>query len=82
MAQEVSGPPRADRPLPHRLEPPCVALLQTALHSPRCPERLQLLCAAVLREMAPSDSLSLSCGHAQSSRQLGLVASVLLAQVL
>ncbi|OWK11080.1 AP5Z1 [Cervus elaphus hippelaphus] len=63
-----------------RLEPACVALLQTALCSPRCPERLQLLCAAVLREMAPSDSLSLSCDHAQSSRQLGLVASVLLAQ--
>ncbi|XP_060261723.1 AP-5 complex subunit zeta-1 isoform X3 [Ovis aries] len=63
-----------------RLEPTCVALLQAALCSPRCPERLQLLCAAVLREMAPSDSLSLSCDHAQSSRQLGLVASVLLAQ--
>ncbi|XP_070316591.1 AP-5 complex subunit zeta-1 isoform X1 [Odocoileus virginianus] len=63
-----------------RLEPACVALLQTALRSPRCPERLQLLCAAVLREMAPSDSLSLSCGQAQSSWQLGLVASVLLAQ--
>lgn len=63
-----------------RLEPTCVALLQTTLCSPRCPERLQLLCAAVLREMAPSDSLSLSCDHAQSSRQLGLVASVLLAQ--
>ncbi|XP_055266364.1 AP-5 complex subunit zeta-1 isoform X1 [Moschus berezovskii] len=63
-----------------RLDPTCVVLLQTALCSPRCPERLQLLCAAVLREMAPSDSLSLSCDHAQSSRQLGLVASVLLAQ--
>ncbi|XP_070636382.1 AP-5 complex subunit zeta-1 isoform X12 [Bos indicus] len=63
-----------------RLEPTCVALLQTTLCSPRCPERLQLLCAAVLREMAPSDSLSLSCDHAPSSRQLGLVASVLLAQ--
>ncbi|KAJ1067854.1 hypothetical protein K5549_016508, partial [Capra hircus] len=63
-----------------RLEPTCVALLQTTLCSPRCPERLQLLCAAVLREMAPSNSLSLSCDHAQSSRQLGLVASVLLAQ--
>lgn len=58
-----------------------MALLQTTLCSPRCPERLQLLCAAVLREMAPSNSLSLSCDHAQSSRQLGLVASVLLAQV-
>ncbi|XP_036681935.1 AP-5 complex subunit zeta-1 isoform X2 [Balaenoptera musculus] len=30
--------------------------------------------------MAPSDSLSLSCDHIQNTRQLGLVASVLLAQ--
>ncbi|KAM9056798.1 AP-5 complex subunit zeta-1 isoform 2-T2 [Megaptera novaeangliae] len=64
-----------------RLEKPCVALLQTTLCSPTCPEQLQLLCAAVLREMSPSDSLSLSCDHIQNSRQLGLVASVLLAQV-
>ncbi|XP_057384383.1 AP-5 complex subunit zeta-1 isoform X3 [Balaenoptera acutorostrata] len=63
-----------------RLEKPCVALLQTTLCSPTCPEQLQLLCAAVLREMSPSDSLSLSCDHIQNTRQLGLVASVLLAQ--
>ncbi|XP_067561491.1 AP-5 complex subunit zeta-1 isoform X1 [Pseudorca crassidens] len=63
-----------------RLERPCLALLQTTLCSPTCPEQLQLLCAAVLREMSPCDSLSLSCDHIQNTRQLGLVASVLLAQ--
>ncbi|XP_032460933.1 AP-5 complex subunit zeta-1 isoform X1 [Phocoena sinus] len=63
-----------------RLERPCMALLQTTLCSPTCPEQLQLLCAAVLREMSPCDSLSLSCDHIQNTRQLGLVASVLLAQ--
>ncbi|XP_022421146.1 AP-5 complex subunit zeta-1 isoform X3 [Delphinapterus leucas] len=63
-----------------RLERPCMALLQTTLCSPACPEPLQLLCTAVLREMSPCDSLSLSCDHIQDTRQLGLVASVLLAQ--
>ncbi|XP_022421144.1 AP-5 complex subunit zeta-1 isoform X2 [Delphinapterus leucas] len=57
-----------------------MALLQTTLCSPACPEPLQLLCTAVLREMSPCDSLSLSCDHIQDTRQLGLVASVLLAQ--
>lgn len=78
----LPGPARAgDTPPPPRLERPCMALLQTTLCSPTCPEQLQLLCAAVLREMSPCDSLSLSCDHIQNTRQLGLVASVLLAQV-
>lgn len=64
-----------------KLEKTCVDLLQTTLYLPTCPEQLQLLCVAVLREMSPSDSLSLSCDHVQNSRQLSLVASVLLAQV-
>ncbi|KAI5257831.1 Ap-5 Complex Subunit Zeta-1 [Manis pentadactyla] len=63
-----------------KLEKTCVDLLQTTLYLPTCPEQLQLLCVAVLREMSPSDSLSLSCDHVQNSRQLSLVASVLLAQ--
>ncbi|XP_072799492.1 AP-5 complex subunit zeta-1 isoform X2 [Vicugna pacos] len=63
-----------------RLEKTCVDLLQTTLCSPSCPEPLQLLCAAVLREMSPSDSLSLSWEHVQNTWQLGLLASVLLAQ--
>lgn len=64
-----------------RLEQSCVDLLQTTLHLPACPEQLQLLCAAILREGSPWDSLSLSCDHIQNTRQLSLVASVLLAQV-
>ncbi|XP_073931571.1 AP-5 complex subunit zeta-1 isoform X2 [Castor canadensis] len=65
---------------PRRLEKSCVDLLQTTLCLPTCPEQLQVLCAAILREMSPSDSLSLSCDLAQNTRQLSLVASVLLAQ--
>lgn len=58
-------------------------LLQTTLCLPTCPEQLQLLCAAILRERAPCDSLRLSCNHIhiQNTRQLSLAASVLLAQV-
>nr|XP_044603109.1 AP-5 complex subunit zeta-1 [Equus asinus] len=63
-----------------RLEQTCVDLLQTTLCSPACPEQLQLLCAAILRERSPCDSLRLSCDHVQNVRQLSLVASVLLAQ--
>uniref|UniRef100_A0A5F5PI98 Adaptor related protein complex 5 subunit zeta 1 n=1 Tax=Equus caballus TaxID=9796 RepID=A0A5F5PI98_HORSE len=63
-----------------RLEQTCVDLLQTTLCSPACPEQLQLLCAAILRERSPCDSLRLSCEHVQNARQLSLVASVLLAQ--
>ena len=57
-------------------------LLQTTLLQPESPEQLQLLCAAVLREMAPSNSLHLPWDHIQNTRQLSLVASVLLAQVM
>lgn len=64
-----------------RLEKTCVDLLQATLGLPACPEQLQVLCAAILREMSPSDSLSLAWDHTQNSRQLSLVASVLLAQV-
>lgn len=63
-----------------KLEKTCVDLLQTTLCLPTCPEQLQLLCAAILREMSPCDSLSLCCDHIQNTRQLSLVASVLLAQ--
>ncbi|XP_062946675.1 AP-5 complex subunit zeta-1 [Cynocephalus volans] len=63
-----------------RLEKTCVDLLQTTLCLPACPEQLQVLCTAILREMSPSNSLTLSCDHTQNTRQLSLVASVLLAQ--
>ncbi|XP_047390071.1 AP-5 complex subunit zeta-1 isoform X2 [Sciurus carolinensis] len=65
---------------PRRLDKTCVDLLQATLCLPTCPEQLQVLCAAILREMSPSDSLNLSCDRAQNTRQLSLVASVLLAQ--
>ncbi|XP_054450821.1 AP-5 complex subunit zeta-1 [Pteronotus mesoamericanus] len=63
-----------------KLEKTCVDSLQTTLLRPSCPEQLQLLCAAILRETAPCHSLSLPWGHIQNTRQLSLVASVLLAQ--
>ncbi|XP_040845969.1 AP-5 complex subunit zeta-1 isoform X2 [Ochotona curzoniae] len=63
-----------------RLDRSCVDLLQAAVCSPTGPEQIQVLCAAILREMSPCVSLSLSCERAQSPRQLSLVASVLLAQ--
>lgn len=66
---------------PSRLEKMCVDLFQTTLCLPTSPEQLQVLCAAILREMSPFDDLALSCDHTQNTRQLSLVASVLLAQV-
>ncbi|XP_008070215.1 AP-5 complex subunit zeta-1, partial [Carlito syrichta] len=63
-----------------RLEKTCVDLLQATLGLPTCPEQLQVLCAAILREMSPSDSLTLSWDHTLNTRQLSLMASVLLAQ--
>lgn len=59
----------------------CMDLLQNTLCLPTNPEQLQVLCAAILREMSPFDDLALSCDHTQNTRQLSLVASVLLAQV-
>ncbi|XP_078214522.1 AP-5 complex subunit zeta-1 isoform X4 [Callithrix jacchus] len=66
--------------MPSRLEKTCIDLLQATLSLPACPEQLQVLCTAILREMSPCDSLSLTWDHTQNSRQLSLVASVLLAQ--
>uniref|UniRef100_A0A8C8YUP0 Adaptor related protein complex 5 subunit zeta 1 n=1 Tax=Prolemur simus TaxID=1328070 RepID=A0A8C8YUP0_PROSS len=63
-----------------RLDKTCVDLLQATLCLPACPEPLQVLCAAILREMSPSDSVTLSCDHTHNTRQLSLVASILLAQ--
>lgn len=63
-----------------KLEKTCVDLLQATLLQPTSPEQLQLLCAAVLREMAPCISLYLPWDRIQNTRQLSLVASVLLAQ--
>ncbi|XP_031462476.1 AP-5 complex subunit zeta-1 [Phasianus colchicus] len=65
---------------PRQLDAQLVELLQTVLCSPKCPEQIQLLCAAILREMAPCDGLRLSCHRIQNTKLLSLVSSVLLAQ--
>jgi len=64
-----------------RLDGKFVELLQTVLCSPKCPEQIRLLCAAILREMSPCNDLILSCDGIQDTKLLSLVSSVLLAQV-
>ncbi|XP_055454582.1 AP-5 complex subunit zeta-1 [Psammomys obesus] len=91
LLQEAPGPATTDAlqrlflivsatKYPRRLGTMCMDLLQTTLCSPTSPEQLQVLCAAILREMSPLDDLALSCDHTQNTRLLSLVASVLLAQ--
>ncbi|XP_072205717.1 AP-5 complex subunit zeta-1 isoform X2 [Excalfactoria chinensis] len=65
---------------PRQLDAQLVELLQDVLCSPKCPEQIQLLCAAILREMAPCDGLRLSCHGIRDTKLLSLVSSVLLAQ--
>ncbi|NXW98387.1 AP5Z1 protein, partial [Larus smithsonianus] len=65
---------------PRKLDGKFVELLQTLLCSPKCPEQIQLLCAAILREMSPCNDLILSCDEIQDAKLLSLVSSVLLAQ--
>ncbi|XP_040431268.1 AP-5 complex subunit zeta-1 isoform X1 [Cygnus olor] len=65
---------------PRRLDGEIVGLLQKVLCSSKCPEQIQLLCAAILREMSPCNDLSLSCDNIQDTKLLSLVSSVLLAQ--
>ncbi|NXD10713.1 AP5Z1 protein, partial [Nothocercus nigrocapillus] len=65
---------------PRRLDGKFVELLQTVLCLPTCPEPVQVLCAAILREMSPCDELVLSCDEVQDPKLLSLVSSVLLAQ--
>ncbi|XP_076996618.1 AP-5 complex subunit zeta-1 [Tamandua tetradactyla] len=65
---------------PRQLDKTCVGLLQATLCLPTCPEQFQVLCAGLLREHSPSNSLSLSCDSIQDAWLLSLVASVLLAQ--
>ncbi|XP_010568609.1 AP-5 complex subunit zeta-1 isoform X2 [Haliaeetus albicilla] len=63
-----------------RLDGKFVELLQTVLCSSKCPEQIQVLCAAILREMSPCNDLILSCDEIQDTKLLSLVSSVLLAQ--
>ncbi|XP_044289719.1 AP-5 complex subunit zeta-1 isoform X2 [Varanus komodoensis] len=57
-----------------------VELLQTVLHLPKCPEQVQILCAAILREMSPCTDLTLSWDKIQNTKLLSLAFSILLAQ--
>ncbi|NWX17958.1 AP5Z1 protein, partial [Aegotheles bennettii] len=65
---------------PRRLDGQFVELLQRVLCSSKCPEQIQVLCAAILREMSPCNDLVLSCEEIQDTKLLSLVSSVLLAQ--
>ncbi|KFQ21677.1 AP-5 complex subunit zeta-1, partial [Mesitornis unicolor] len=65
---------------PRKLDGKFVELLQTVLCSSKCPEQVQMLCAAILREMSPCKDLILSCREIQDTKLLSLVSSVLLAQ--
>ncbi|XP_014801749.1 PREDICTED: AP-5 complex subunit zeta-1 isoform X2 [Calidris pugnax] len=65
---------------PRRLDGKFVDLLQAVLCSPKSPEQIQLLCAAILREMSPCNDLTLSCDEIRDTKLLSLVSSVLLAQ--
>ncbi|XP_027512388.1 AP-5 complex subunit zeta-1 isoform X3 [Corapipo altera] len=65
---------------PRRLDGKFVELLQTVLCSPKSPEQVQVLCAAILREMSPCNDLILCCDEIQDTKLLSLVSSVLLAQ--
>ncbi|NXN11851.1 AP5Z1 protein, partial [Indicator maculatus] len=65
---------------PRRLDGKFVELLQTVLCSSKCPEQIQVLCAAILREMSPCNDLILSCDEIEDTKLLSLVSSILLAQ--
>uniref|UniRef100_A0A8D2PUA0 Adaptor related protein complex 5 subunit zeta 1 n=1 Tax=Zosterops lateralis melanops TaxID=1220523 RepID=A0A8D2PUA0_ZOSLA len=65
---------------PRKLDGKFVELLQAVLCSPKSPEQIQMLCAAILREMSPCNDLILSCDEIQDTKLLSLVSSVLLAQ--
>ncbi|NWV64268.1 AP5Z1 protein, partial [Malurus elegans] len=65
---------------PRKLDGEFVELLQTVLCSSKSPEQIQVLCAAILREMSPCNNLILSCDEIQDTKLLSLVCSVLLAQ--
>nr|XP_021146073.1 AP-5 complex subunit zeta-1 isoform X2 [Columba livia] len=65
---------------PRGLDGKFVELLQKVLCSSKSPEQIQMLCAAILREMSPCNDLILSCDEIQDAKLLSLVSSVLLAQ--
>ncbi|KFO15184.1 AP-5 complex subunit zeta-1, partial [Balearica regulorum gibbericeps] len=65
---------------PRKLDGKFVELLQTVLCSSKYTEQVQVLCAAILREMSPCNDLILSCDEIQDTKLLSLVLSVLLVQ--
>lgn len=65
---------------PRKLDGKFMELLRTVLCSSKSPAQIQVLCAAILREMSPCNELILSCDKIQDAKLLSLVSSVLLAQ--
>uniref|UniRef100_A0A7M4FIS0 Adaptor related protein complex 5 subunit zeta 1 n=1 Tax=Crocodylus porosus TaxID=8502 RepID=A0A7M4FIS0_CROPO len=63
-----------------KLDNKFVELLETVLYLPKAPQQIQVLCAAILREMSPSNKLTLSCHEIQETKLLSTVCSILLAQ--
>uniref|UniRef100_A0A8D0GBI1 Adaptor related protein complex 5 subunit zeta 1 n=1 Tax=Sphenodon punctatus TaxID=8508 RepID=A0A8D0GBI1_SPHPU len=63
-----------------KLDGKFVELLQTVLRSPKSPEQVQTLCAAILREMSPCSELAFSCDGIHDTKLLSSVASILLTQ--
>ncbi|XP_062999327.1 AP-5 complex subunit zeta-1 [Elgaria multicarinata webbii] len=63
-----------------KLDNKFVELLQAVLHLPKSPEQVQVLCAAILREMSPCHDLSLSWDNIQDTKLLSLAFSIALAQ--
>ncbi|KAL8175109.1 UNVERIFIED_CONTAM: AP-5 complex subunit zeta-1 [Gekko kuhli] len=63
-----------------RLDGKFVELLQTALQPPKSSKQVQVLCAAILREMLPCNDLSLSWDKIQDTELLSLTFPILLAQ--
>lgn len=63
-----------------KLDGTFVTLLQTTLHLPKCPEQVQILCAAILREMSPCNDLALSWDKIQDQKLLSVAFSIKLAQ--
>ncbi|XP_015263593.1 PREDICTED: AP-5 complex subunit zeta-1, partial [Gekko japonicus] len=63
-----------------RLDGRFVELLQTALQPPKSPKQVQVLCAAIMREMLPCNDLSVSWDKIQDTELLSLTFPILLAQ--
>ncbi|XP_043828021.1 AP-5 complex subunit zeta-1 isoform X3 [Dromiciops gliroides] len=51
-----------------KLEKKFVELLLSALYCPKSPEQVQVLCAAIVREISPSENLTLVYDHTQNTK--------------